>query len=50
MKKMIMLAFALMMMGGSISAQEKIQLPQPDMKLLNMPLAETLQLRRSSRN
>ena len=50
MKKMIMLAFALMMMGGSISAQEKIQLPQPDMKLLNMPLAETLQLRHSSRN
>ena len=49
MKKMITFVFALMMMGGSAVAQETIQLPQPDMKLLKMSTAEAMQQRRTSR-
>lgn len=49
MKKIICFVFALMMMGGSAMAQETIQLPQPDMKLLKMPVAKAMQQRRSGR-
>ena len=46
MKKIMTLAFALIMMGGSALAQETIQLPQPDMNLLKMTVADAMQLRR----
>ncbi len=49
MKKIICLVFTLMMMGGSAMAQETIQLPQPDMKLLKMTVADAMQQRRSGR-
>ncbi len=49
MKKIISLAFALIMMGGSALAQETIQLPQPDMKMLKMTVAKAMQQRRSGR-
>ena len=50
MKKIMTLAFALIMMGGSALAQETIQLPQPDMNLLKMSVGDAMQLRRSGRN
>ena len=49
MKKVLSLAFALIMMGGCAVAQETIQLPQPDMKMLKMTVADAMQQRRSGR-
>ena len=42
MKKVLSLAFALIMMGGCAVAQETIQLPQPDMKMLKMTVADAM--------
>ncbi|MBR1402323.1 MAG: SagB/ThcOx family dehydrogenase [Prevotella sp.] len=50
MKKLITLAIALIMMGGSMQAQETIQLPQPNMKMLKMKLGDALKQRRSVRD
>ena len=50
MKKIMTLAFALIMMGGSALAQATIQLPQPDMNMLKMTVGDAMQLRRSGRN
>lgn len=50
MKKLITLAIALIMMGGSMKAQETIQLPQPNMKMLKMKLGDALKQRRSVRD
>ena len=49
MKKMMLLAFALLLMGGSMRAQETIALPQPEVGKLSMTLGEALQKRRSLR-
>ena len=49
MKKAILLALALMMMG-TVQAQDAVSLPQPDVKSLSMSLGETLQQRRSVRS
>ena len=48
MKKMILFALALMMMG-SMQAQDVISLPQPEVSKLSMSLGEALQQRRSQR-
>ncbi len=48
MKKMIVLALALMTMG-TIQAQDVISLPQPEVNKLSMPLGDVLQKRRSER-
>ena len=49
MKKIMFLAFALLLMGGSMRAQETIALPQPEVGRLSMTLGEALQKRRSLR-
>ena len=49
MKKIIFLAFALLLLGGSMRAQETIALPQPEVGRLSMTLGEALQKRRSLR-
>jgi len=48
MKKMIVLALALMTMG-TIQAQDVISLPQPEVNKLSMSLGDVLQKRRSER-
>lgn len=48
MKKMIVLALALMTMG-TIQAQDVISLPQPEVNKLSMSLGDALQKRRSER-
>ena len=49
MKRTMILAFALMVMGGCMPAQEVMQLPQPQKEMLNMSLGEALNIRRSIR-
>ena len=48
MKKLIVLAFALMTMG-TMQAQDVVSLPQPEVNKLSMPLGDVLQKRRSER-
>ena len=50
MKKVIFTMLALMMMGTTVKAQDAIQLPQPEVRKLNMSLGDALKQRRSYRD